>query len=107
VCNSCGHSPVGKLYITVQSSLFAANESTQKVETAQSFFTIKPNPAKDLLYIQLNGKALVSLTNQQGKILLTKTIEGTGAINVAALPAGLYYLKNNATGAVQKVVVTK
>ena len=53
------------------------------------------------------AKQLFLLTDQSGKILLTKTIEGNGVINVAGLPAGLYYLKNNNTGAVQKVVVNK
>jgi len=68
---------------------------------------IYPNPTKDILHIQNTGTATFTLTNQSGKILITKTINTNGAINISHLPAGLYYLKNNETGAVQKVIVAK
>src|SRR6266540_32687 len=64
---------------------------------------VYPNPAKDIVNIKTNGKAIISLTDQSGKIIITKTIEGSGIINVTALPASLYYLKNNETGETQKV----
>jgi hypothetical protein len=70
-------------------------------------YIIYPNPVKDILHIQNSGKATFTLTNQSGKILLTKTINGNGEINVSALPAGLYYLKNNETGATQKIMIAK
>lgn len=68
---------------------------------------IYPNPAKDILRIQSTTKATYTLTNQSGKLVLTKIINGNGEINVSHLPAGLYYLKNNETGFVQKVIITK
>jgi len=64
-------------------------------------------PAKDLLHEQTNGKTTPSLTDQSGKILLTKTINNKGEINLSNLTAGLYYLKNNVTGVVQKVIAAK
>ncbi len=70
-------------------------------------FTVYPNPAKDIMNIKTNGNAIISLTDQAGKVLLTKTIEGSGVINVTALPAGLYYLKNNTTGETQKIIIAK
>jgi Leucine-rich repeat (LRR) protein len=70
-------------------------------------FSAYPNPAKNVLNIQLNYKATFTLTNQSGNILLTKIIDGNGMINVSALPAGLYYLKNTATGEVKKVVIER
>lgn len=70
-------------------------------------FIIYPNPAKDILHIQTNGKATFTLTDQSGKILLTKTITNKGEINVANLAVGLYYLKNNETGVVQKIIIFK
>jgi len=57
--------------------------------------------------VQTSGKETVSLMNQAGKILLVKTIQGKGVINVGALPTGLYYLRNNATGSTQKIIVVK
>jgi hypothetical protein len=70
-------------------------------------FKVYPNPAKDVLHVQTNGKAILSLTDQSGKVLLTQTIEGNRVINIAPLPAGLYYLKNNSTGVTQKVIITR
>jgi hypothetical protein len=70
-------------------------------------FLVYPNPAKNVLHIQTNGKAIVSLTDQAGKVLLTKTIDGSGIINIADLASGLYYLKINTTGETQKIIVIK
>ena len=57
--------------------------------------------------MQTSGKATFILSNQSGKILLTKTLEGNGLISVASLPAGLYYLKNVGTGEVEKVIISR
>jgi hypothetical protein len=81
----------------------AASVSTKEIKKQ----TVYPNPAKDILNIQVSGIASVSLINQSGKTLITATINNQGKLNIAHLPAGLYYLKNNATGAVQKVIVNK
>jgi len=64
-----------------------------------------PNPVKNLLHVQTTGK--VSLTEQSGKILLTKTIIDHGEISIENLSSGIYYLKNNSTGSVQKVIIEK
>ena len=74
---------------------------------ASKSFKFYPNPVKDELYIECADKNIFSLTNQAGKILFTKTINGKAEINVTNLAAGFYYLKNNTTGETQKVVVIK
>ena len=94
---------------TVQAALnnsiaSSANE-LQRKEANQ--FIVYPNPVKDVLHIQSNSNASYSLVNEAGKILLTKNINGKGSINVSGIAAGLYYLKNNSNGAVQKVAVTR
>jgi len=73
----------------------------------KTFTIVYPVPAKNILHIQTNGSATFSLINQAGKILLTTNINGNGSMNVGGFAAGLYYLKNNSSGAVQKVVITK
>jgi len=72
-----------------------------------NIFLVYPNPAKNILHIQTNSNGTFALTDQTGKILLTKAIEGNDVMNVSTLPAGLYYLKNNSTGAVQKVIIAR
>lgn len=66
-----------------------------------------PNPVKDILYIQTADAATFYLSDAKGKLILTKQIHNNGSINVSALPAGLYFLKNEATGDVQKIIVQK
>lgn len=84
----------------------ASEDQVQSTVTVQTF-AVYPNPAKDVLHIQINDNALFSLINENGNIIITKNISKTGTINISSLPAGLYYLKNNSTGFVQKVVITK
>jgi len=81
----------------------SSNESLKEIKN----ISIYPNPVKDILHIQNTTKATFILTNQSGKIILTKKINGNDEINVSHLPAGLYYLKNNETGAVQKIMIIK
>ncbi|QEC66793.1 T9SS type A sorting domain-containing protein [Panacibacter ginsenosidivorans] len=70
-------------------------------------FTVYPNPARDQIYIQANTKAIVSLIDQSGKTLLRKSINGSTIINIAGVSPGLYYLKNNTTGVVQKIIINR
>ncbi len=69
--------------------------------------SVYPNPAKDILHVQTTGTTTFIITDQSGKILISKTIADKGEINISNLSAGLYYIKNIATGERQKVVVTR
>ena len=81
--------------------------SNIQIKNGNKNFSVYPNPAKNVLHIQLNGSAVFSLINTSGEILLTKCINGNDDINVGSLPADYYYLKNNTTGLVQKILVEK
>jgi len=70
-------------------------------------FTVYPNPVKNILNIYTSGKTIVSLTDQSGKMILTKTIDANGFIDITRLPPGMYYVKNNSTGETKKVIVSK
>ncbi|TKK65545.1 T9SS type A sorting domain-containing protein [Ilyomonas limi] len=95
----------------------ATSESTNDITTSNKLsgnetanntsFRIYPNPVTTVLHIQNSGKATYVLTNQAGKAVLTKTINGNGDINLANLTAGIYYLTNTATKTTQKVVITR
>jgi len=93
---------------TTQNSLAAKGITSSSItgkEIKEIF--VYPNPAKDILHVEVNGKATLTLTDQSGKILFIKTITNKGDINVSNLFAGLYYLKNNATGQTQKLIIIK
>jgi hypothetical protein len=83
----------------------AENELQQAGKT--NAFRVYPNPAKDILQVETRGTATFSLVDQSGKILLTTNITGKESINVSGISAGLYYLKNNSTNALQKVVIAR
>ncbi|HRI22816.1 MAG TPA: fibronectin type III domain-containing protein, partial [Panacibacter sp.] len=68
---------------------------------------VYPVPAKDILHIETNDNTSFSILDQSGKVLLTQIINGKGSINIAAIASGMYYLKNNNTGGVQKVMISK
>src|SRR6266536_525337 len=84
----------------------SAENSLQQYDKTNSF-GVYPNPARDILFVQTNSNASFSLLNQSGKILLTKNVNGKGSINISGIAAGLYYLKNNSTEAVQKVIIAR
>ncbi|MEP7317508.1 MAG: T9SS type A sorting domain-containing protein [Panacibacter sp.] len=92
------------LPLTAFTTQEADNIKTKK--DALSFFSY-PNPVKNILHVQATGKTTFTLTDQSGKIFITKTISGNGEINVSQLAAGLYYLKNQTTGETQKIIITK
>ena len=79
--------------------------SELKFNSNANVFTVYPNPAKNILHVQTNSSGSFSLINQSGKVLLTKNINGNETIDVSKIAAGLYYLKNNNTGAVKKVII--
>jgi hypothetical protein len=92
-----------------KSSIARENVSMQKTQKDLSTngFAAYPNPAKDKVNVKVDGKALISLSNESGKLIFTKTVENSGTIDVWSLPAGIYYLKNMSTGEMQKVLVAK
>ena len=88
--------------------LFTNSEDDELQQNGKmNLFHVYPNPAKDILHVETNGNATVSLINQSGKILVTTNIDGKGVINISGIAAGLYYLKNNSIGKIEKVVVER
>ncbi len=77
------------------------------VNTAENNFKVYPNPTKDFINVHINGSAVTTLVDQSGKVISINQINGDGKINVSNLSAGTYYLRNNATGVTQKVIVAK
>ena len=95
-------------------SLAVAGNNAKKYNNAslinidhRTVMNIYPVPAKNILHIEVNGEVIVALTNQDGRIIIKKTINHSGIIDVSKLPVGIYYLKNNTTGETKKIVVFK
>jgi Leucine-rich repeat (LRR) protein len=66
---------------------------------------VYPNPIKDVVHVQVKGTATIVVADANGKVMLTKSINNTNAINVSSLAPGIYYLQNKTSGEVQKIIV--
>ena len=55
-------------------------------------FKVYPNPTTDLIYLQLNKSAEVSLINITGQLIENKTIDFSGFLDLSRYPKGTYYL---------------
>ncbi len=80
---------------------YTANIAAIKKQHFQAF----PNPASQIVHIQVNGAATINVINSTGKMMLTKTINNTGYINVRSFANGIYHLHNETTGESQKLII--
>jgi hypothetical protein len=94
-------------YVAPSNPVIASSENTLQEYNKANVFRVYPNPARDVLHIEANGNASVSLIDQSGKILMTTNINSKGSIDVSNINPGLYYIKNNSTQAVRKVVIER
>jgi hypothetical protein len=94
-------------YTAPAKAAIASFENASQQYDKTSLFSVYPNPAKDILHVETIGAATFSLINQSGKILLTTNINGKGVINISGVAAGLYYLKNNSTRKIEKVIIER
>ncbi len=98
--------PVVLADTTAKPSLIKNITMSDAVAKTKSFI-VYPNPVKDVLHINTNTETNISLINQQGIVVFTQQIKNTRTINISKLPAGIYYVKDNRTGEVQKIVISK
>lgn len=90
------------------SSAHAIVENKQSVfPESKNSFLVYPNPAINILNIELTGKAVFNLSNQFGKTFITKSIDIRGSMDIRNVPPGMYFLTNTTTGTKQTVVINK
>jgi hypothetical protein len=109
--------------ITVQSASYMSNGTTIMgayphimfgfasgigiIENQLSSIQIYPNPVKDVLTINADGKADVRLLNAAGQVVLVKSINGKTNIDMSELPSGIYIVEIEQTGNVQRTKLVK
>jgi len=94
-------------YVAPSNPVIASSENGLQQSDKTNLFRVYPNPAKGILHVETNGSAILSLIDQSGKILVSSNITGKGSINISGITPGLYYLKNDLTGNVQKVMIVR
>jgi len=95
------------LFKTASPRTAATTENIAAEKIPVSTFVTYPNPAKDVLHINTGNKTTVVLSDASGKIVLTEDINGNADINVNTLQPGIYFVKNQITGEVRKVVIER
>lgn len=67
-----------------------APSKTRKLTNPAEFY---PNPATDRIIIPAEETTTISIIRHDGKVLLSKTIEGTSELDISWLEHGIYYLR--------------
>ena len=87
-----------------------ANSAIVGLTEISSGFSIYPNPAKDILYIQNNGISIqqIGITNAMGQVVIQNK-DFNNSISTSTLAAGVYYLQITTTQGVfyEQFIVTK
>ncbi len=79
-------------------------QNPQQSPNEETSFSIYPNPATNYIQVQTPKPAVFILTDANGKKLQEIQIQHSGTIDIAALPAGTYFLQNMNTGMVKKIM---
>ena len=85
----------------------ATTENIAAEKIPVSTFVAYPNPAKDVLHIKSENKAIMVLSDASGKTVLTQNINGNADINIHDLQAGIYFLKSQITGEEKKILIER
>lgn len=113
-CGSCGDKtkpPVGKwdYWIVALEDTASDENSKQSNSIAATIKTqllkLYPNPASNELHVNSNQPSDIVIFNQKGQVVLKKTLGRSGTISVQHLQNGVYFVKDNHTGAVQKLII--
>ncbi len=88
---------------------FAASEGIGEV--ADTDFRLYPNPAHEVVTIELNeelrmkNEELLEVLDMQGRTVLTQKIKQSGTLDVSGLPRGVYFVRLDGSGTVRKLIV--
>ncbi len=72
---------------------------------SKSQIHIFPNPATEILTIDVTQPTLIQIINVSGQIVKEKIMQNTGTINISNLSKGVYFLKTNQF--IQKFIIEK
>lgn len=95
---------------TTSSNLNAVNTIVENYsvrnnsERAVSFY---PNPARDEIHIQAEGTKTITITDNTGRVFISKKINGFENVNISSLPAGTYFITDGSKETAQKLIIQK
>ncbi len=85
-----------------------ARTGEEAAATESNEVSIAPNPASDIITLQLNTASDVSVYNSQGTQVLSSTrVESNGTLNISSLAAGMYFVKIDTGSAIVTKMILK
>jgi hypothetical protein len=78
-------------------------------EVSESSFMVYPNPAQGHFTLQnTNNNGVYDLIDITDKVLNTYIMQNTNRMDIhVQIPAGMYFIRERNSGAVQKLVITQ
>jgi hypothetical protein len=73
-------------------------------EAAVSSLNIYPNPFANEFVIEAAATTQISVMNAMGEVVLSRTINGRTSIDASSFSAGIYFIREETSGAVMKLV---
>ncbi|MCF8277076.1 MAG: T9SS type A sorting domain-containing protein [Flavobacteriales bacterium] len=73
-------------------------------EAAASSLNIYPNPFANEFVIEAAATTQISVMNAMGEVVLSTTINGRTSIDASSFSAGIYFIREETSGAVMKLV---
>jgi hypothetical protein len=73
-------------------------------EAATSSLNIYPNPFANEFVIEAAAATQISIMNAMGEVVLSRTINGRTSIDASSFSAGIYFIREETSGAVMKLV---
>lgn len=73
-------------------------------EQTQTSTTAYPNPFNTEFVIESDVPSAITVSNTVGEVVLARTINGRTSIDATSLSAGIYFVREEASGAVMKLV---
>jgi hypothetical protein len=65
---------------------------------------VYPNPFNAEFIIETTELTSISVMNAMGEVVLSRTVNGRTSINATSLSAGIYFIREETSGAVMKLV---
>lgn len=93
-------------YTSVESEAYKIYDPTLSVDTESDLISFKayPNPASDQLTITTEKNTSFSILDMTGKVLKSFDVNQQKDISISELSVGIYFLRENTTGAQSKIV---
>jgi len=99
--------PIGFIELNPNNA-FCSLVSNNEIEYEKNHFSIFPNPVNTLLFLENKNEIMeeIKIFNAIGNLVLTKNILfGKTEIDTSNLPSGIYFIQNQRTSFLEKIVI--